>query len=75
MKELLKKVWNWVLNQITLDEKISEIIKEVEERINKVKEEVGDVIQSAKEVGKQIDDVAGAIKGKKRRGRPKKKHN
>jgi t-SNARE complex subunit (syntaxin) len=75
MKNKLKKLWDWLLNQTTLDEKISEIVEEVGERIDRVKEEVGDIIQSAKEVGKQIDDVKGAVKGQKRKGRPKKKHD
>ena len=75
MKNKLKKLWNWVLNRTTLDEKIVELAEEVETRIDRVKEEVGDIIQSAKEVGKQIDDVKGAVKGQKRKGRPKKKHD
>jgi t-SNARE complex subunit (syntaxin) len=72
MKNKLKKLWDWLLNQTTLDEKISEIVEEVGERIDRVKEEVADVVQSAKEVGNQISDVKDAVKGKKRRGRPKK---
>jgi uncharacterized protein (UPF0335 family) len=72
MKNKLKKLWDWLLNQTTLDEKISEIVEEVETRIDRVKEEVADVVQSAKEVGNQISDVKDAVKGKKRRGRPKK---
>jgi t-SNARE complex subunit (syntaxin) len=72
MKNKLKKLWDWLLNQTTLDEKISEIVEEVGERIDRVKEEVNDVVQSAKEVGNQISDVKDAVKGKKRRGRPKK---
>ena len=72
MKNKLKKLWDWILNQTTLDEKISEIVEEVGERIDRVKEEVADVVQSAKEVGNQISDVKDAVKGKKRRGRPKK---
>ena len=72
MKNKLKKLWDWLLNQTTLDEKISEIVEEVETRIDRVKEEVADVVKSAKEVGNQISDVKDAVKGKKRRGRPKK---
>ena len=72
MKNKLKKLWDWLLNQTTLNEKISEIVEEVETRIDRVKEEVADVVQSAKEVGNQISDVKDAVKGKKRRGRPKK---
>jgi t-SNARE complex subunit (syntaxin) len=75
MKNKLKKLWNWILNLTTLDEKIVELAEEVETRIDRVKEEVADVVQSAKEVGKQIDDVKGAVKGQKRKGRPKKKHD
>ena len=72
MKNQLKKLWDWVLNRTTLDEKIVELAEEVETRINRVREEVDDVVQSAKEVGNQISDVKDAVKGKKRRGRPKK---
>lgn len=72
MKNKLKKLWNWVLNRTTLDEKVIELAEEVEARIDRVKEEVDDVVQSAKEVKNQIADVKDAAKGKKRRGRPKK---
>lgn len=72
MKNQLKKLWNWILNLTTLDEKIVELAEEVETRIDRVKEEVADVVQSAKEVKNQIADVKDAVKGKKRRGRPKK---
>ena len=42
MKDQLKKLWNWVLNRTTLDEKIIELAEEVEARIDRVKEEVDD---------------------------------
>ena len=91
MKELLKKVWQWILDQTDWDEKIETEFKEVvdtykdtkekleelkegfEERVDRVKEEVSDVVETALEVKKQIDDVRGAIKGDKRKGRPRKK--
>jgi hypothetical protein len=47
-------------------------IKEVNETINLVKEEVADVVEAAKEVIDQAEDVAAAVKGKPRRGRKKK---
>ncbi len=72
MKNQLKKLWNWVLNRTTLDEKVVELAEEVEARIDRVKEEVDDVVRSAKKVKNQIADVKDAVKGKKRRGRPKK---
>lgn len=91
MKELVKKIWKWVLDQTDWDEKIEAEFKEVvdtyqdtkekledlkegfEERVDRIKEEVEDVVETAREVKKQIDDIKGAVKGDKRKGRPRKK--
>ena len=70
----LKKGWDWIWDQTTVDEKAKEVVKEVDSRIKRVKEESKDVVEAIKEVGSQAKDVVDAAKGKtKRRGRPKKK--
>lgn len=46
--------------------------REVKKRINRVKKEVGDVVEAAKEVANQAGDIVDAVKGKDRRGRKKK---
>jgi|TARA_R110001592_G_scaffold349209_1_gene644030 uncharacterized protein YoxC len=69
----LKRFWNWLLGKTTIDEKIEAKIDEVKERVNRVKEEIADVKEAASEVIDQAKDVVDAVKGKKRRGRPKKK--
>ena len=42
---------------------------ELEERVERVKEEVQDVAKAVKEVGNQIGDIPKAVKGKPRTGR------
>ena len=80
IKELLLKLWNWLKGQTKLDEKIEEkvddikedfdnVVEEVKRRYNRVKEEIDDVKESASEVIKQVDDVAKALGGSKRKGR------
>ena len=49
-----------------------EVIAKVETRVNRVKEEVTDVVIAAKEVVNQAEDVVAAVKGKERKGRKKK---
>ena len=45
------------------------VAKEVKRRAKRVKEELSDVADAVKEVGKQTKDVVSAAKGKKRKGR------
>lgn len=68
----LKKGWDWVWAQTTVDEKAAEIVEEVKDRAAAAKEELKDVGKAVKEVVDQAEDVVEAVKGKKRRGRPKK---
>ena len=42
---------------------------ELEQRVERVKEEVKDVVDAVKEVGNQIGDIPSAVKGKPRTGR------
>jgi len=80
IKKLLLKLWQWLKDQTEIDEKIEEKVddikddfddvrKEVKRRYNRVKEEIEDVKESASEVIKQVDDVAKAVGGSKRKGR------
>ena len=50
-------------------EDAKEVAKEVKRRAKRVKEELGDVADAVKEVGKQTKDVVSFAKGKTRRGR------
>jgi len=43
--EFLKKFWNWLLGQTTVDEKIEAKIAEIKEEVADVVEEVKDVIE------------------------------
>ena len=55
--EFLKKLWNWLLGQTTVDEKI-------EAKVAKIKEEVTDVVEAAKVVVKETKDVVKTVKPK-----------
>ena len=50
-------------------EDVKEAAKTVKRRAKRVKEEVGDVVDAIKEVGKQSKDVVKAVKGSPRKGR------
>lgn len=56
--EFLKKLWNWLLGQTTLDEKI-------EAKVAEVKEEVVEVVEAAKVVVEEAKDVVEIVKPKK----------
>ena len=86
LKKLLLKLWNWLKDQTEIDEKIEEkvddikddfddVVEEVKRRYNRVKEEIDDVKESTSEVIKQVDDVAKAVGGSKRKGRKPKKQS
>ena len=55
--EFLKKFWNWLLGQTTVDEKI-------EAKVAEIKEEVTDVVEAAKVVVKETKDVVKTVKPK-----------
>ena len=50
-------------------ETATKVKSEVKRRAKRVKEELGDVADSIKEVGKQSKDVVNAARGNKRKGR------
>ena len=58
--EFLKKFWNWLLGQTTLDEKI-------EAKVAEVKEEVAEVVEAAKVVVEEAKDVVETVKPKRGR--------
>jgi hypothetical protein len=56
--EFLKKLWNWLLSQTTIDE-------QVEAKIVEVKKEVVDVVKAVKVVAKETKDVVKTVKPRK----------
>ena len=52
-----------------IPDEVEDTVKEVKRRAKRVKEELKDVADAAKDVVEQAGDVAGAIKGKPRKGR------
>jgi len=58
--EFLKKLWNWLLGQTTIDEKI-------EAKIVEVKKEVTDVVEAVKVVVKETKDIVKTVKPRKPR--------
>jgi hypothetical protein len=55
--EFLKKLWNWLLSQTTIDE-------QVEAKVTEVKKEVDDVVKAVKVVTKETKDVVKTVKPK-----------
>jgi hypothetical protein len=55
--EFLKKLWNWLLSQTTIDE-------QVEAKVVEVKKEVADVVKAVKIVTKETKDVVKTVKPK-----------
>jgi len=58
--EFLKKFWNWLLGQTTLDEKI-------EAKVAEVKEEVAEAVEAAKVAVEEAKDVVETVKPKRGR--------
>jgi hypothetical protein len=56
--EFLKKLWNWLLSQTTIDE-------QVEAKVAEVKKEVDDVVKAIKVVTKETKDVVKTVKPRK----------
>ena len=50
---------------------VEEKIEDTKYRAQRIKEEVGDVVEASKEVIAQIKDIKGAAKGETRKGRKK----
>jgi len=58
--EFLKKLWNWLLGQTTVDKKI-------ETKVVEVKKEVTEVVEAVKVVVKETKDVVKTVKPRKPR--------
>jgi chromosome segregation ATPase len=69
MKIISEMFWDWVMNKTTVDEKAVATYKEIKKRYNLTTAELKDISKAIKEVGNQIGDVGGALKGNARKGR------
>ena len=72
-KQYLKDVWALLWSKTEIDEKVIATVKDVKKRYKLTMREMQDVAKAIKEVGDQIDDIGGALKGKERKGRKSKK--
>ena len=68
-KKYLKDVWSLLCCKTEIDEKAIAAIEEIKRRYQLTSDEVADVIKTIKEVGNQVEDIGGALKGHKRKGR------
>ena len=68
-KQYCKDVWNYIWSKTTVDEKAIATVKEIQQRYKLTVTELNDVAEAIKEVGNQIGDISGALKGKGRKGR------
>lgn len=72
-KQYWKDMWNHIWSKTTIDEKAIATLAEIKRRKKLTEAEIKDVISAIKQVGNQIDDIPGALKGKTRKGRKAKK--
>ena len=68
-KQYWKDMWDYLWSKTSIDEKAIATIKEIKRRGKLTNEELKDVAKAFKEVGNQIGDISGALKGKSRKGR------
>ena len=70
----LKRFWNWLLGQTTIDEKVvdtynevkdkvEDVIEDVKDRVEDVKEEIAEAKEAIQEAVEQAKDVVEAAKG------------
>ncbi len=64
--------WRAVWSKTSIDEKAEKTLVEIVKRYKLTADELADVGRAIKEVGSQLADVSGAVKGKARKGRKKK---
>ena len=73
--ETLKRFWNWLLGQTTIDEKIEEKVDntkrtvvavktKAKKRVAEVKEEIEEAVDAIEDVVEQVKDVFEAAQGK-----------
>tara|TARA_R100000935_G_scaffold47882_1_gene72118 strand:+ start:1955 stop:2206 length:252 start_codon:yes stop_codon:yes gene_type:complete len=65
--------WLKLWSKTSVDEKAKALASDLQYRYGLTVEEIKDVTKALKEVANQIGDVGGAVKGKARKGRKKKK--
>ena len=63
-KQYLKDVWALLWSKTEIDEKVIATVKDVKKRYKLTMQEMQDIAKAIKEVGDQIDDIGGALKGK-----------
>ena len=68
-KQYCKDVWNYIWSKTTVDEKAIATVKEIKRRYKLTSDELRDIANAIKEVGKQVGDIDNALKGEKRKGR------
>ena len=68
-KKYFKDVWSLLWSKTEIDEKAIAAIEEIKRRYQLTSDEVADVIKTIKEVGNQVEEIGGALKGHKRKGR------
>jgi len=68
-KQYCKSVWNYIWSKTTVDEKAIATVKEIKRRYKLTSDELRDVANAIKEVGKQVGDIDNALKGEERKGR------
>tara|TARA_R110002051_G_scaffold321795_2_gene410447 strand:- start:23266 stop:23514 length:249 start_codon:yes stop_codon:yes gene_type:complete len=67
----LQDYWKAIWSRTSLDEKAEKTLVEIVKRYKLTAAELSDVGRAIKQVGNQLGDVSGAVKGKPRRGRKK----
>jgi hypothetical protein len=68
-KQYCKDVWNYIWSKTTVDEKAIAAVKEIKRRYKLTSNELRDVANAIKEVGKQVGDIDNALRGEERKGR------
>ena len=63
--------WRALWSRTSIDEKAEKTLVEIVKRYKLTATELADVGKAIKEVGNQLGDVSGAVKGKARKGRKK----
>lgn len=66
-----KDYWKAAWSKTSIDEKAEKALVEIVKRYKLTAVELADVVKVIKEVGNQLGDVGGAVKGKARKGRKK----
>jgi|TARA_R110001606_G_C15316797_1_gene644233 hypothetical protein len=64
--------WIKLWSKTSLDEKVRALASDLQYRYGLTASEIQDVAKALKEVGNQMGDIAGAVKGNARKGRKKK---